>query len=350
MGMMVKIAEIAVGERHRKDMGDLKALAENIREQGLLQPIGITEDKVLVFGERRMRACEAYLKWNEIDCRIVNVTSILEGEYAENEMRRAFTPSERIAIAEAVERKLGERRGRPRPAISKLQGKENVPNRAQFPTGTKSRDIAAKAAGFSSHQQMERTAKVVQFGAPKVVEKMDAGEISISKAAELVNLPAREQVAAVTGPTEADAAEKREEATRQLIADTEHSVAVYGSSAYTDYVLKHGRRPDRETAATIGALLGGQVRADDGSMQPPKSASQKAAERDERDGRKERSLIAGECSRATYAIANLGANKLSPAEVARNIDRWQAPTILANLENAVDWLNRFAKEWRVHVK
>ena len=37
-------------------MGDLKALAASIKAVGLLQPIGVTPDLRLVFGERRPRA------------------------------------------------------------------------------------------------------------------------------------------------------------------------------------------------------------------------------------------------------------------------------------------------------
>lgn len=39
------------------------------------------------------------------------VLSILEGEYAENEMRKDFTKSERVAIAAALEREMGNRQG-----------------------------------------------------------------------------------------------------------------------------------------------------------------------------------------------------------------------------------------------
>ena len=39
----IKIADIRVGSRHRRDMGDLTTLAESIRREGLLQPIGVTD-------------------------------------------------------------------------------------------------------------------------------------------------------------------------------------------------------------------------------------------------------------------------------------------------------------------
>ena len=52
----VKISEIKIGDRFRRDMGDLEGLAVSIATEGLLQPIGITEDNLLVFGERRLLA------------------------------------------------------------------------------------------------------------------------------------------------------------------------------------------------------------------------------------------------------------------------------------------------------
>ena len=44
--------------------------------------------------------------------------------------------------------------------------------------------------------------------------------------------------------------------------------AEHGPNPYSQYLRQKGRRPDRATATAIGLLLGGRVRADDGSMQP----------------------------------------------------------------------------------
>ena len=52
----VPCEQVRLGERHRKEMGDLEALAESIATEGLLQPIGITEDGELVFGQRWLLA------------------------------------------------------------------------------------------------------------------------------------------------------------------------------------------------------------------------------------------------------------------------------------------------------
>ncbi len=55
---------------------------------------------------------------------------------------------------------------------------------------------------------------------------------------------------------------------RELRVEIETLEAQYGPNAYSDYLRKHGRRPEPVTAATIGKVLGGRVKADDGSMQP----------------------------------------------------------------------------------
>lgn len=164
------ISDIIIGERHRRDMGDLSTLAESIRVQGLLQPIGITTENELVFGERRLRAVSEVLGWTEIDVRVVNVTSIVEGEHDENELREAFKPSEKVAIGRAVEAKMAERRGRDNPV--------NIP---EF-KGVETREIAAQKAGFGSETAYRQAKLVVDEGVPELVEKMDAG-LPVSAAA-----------------------------------------------------------------------------------------------------------------------------------------------------------------------
>ncbi len=105
--MEIPIAQIQIGERHRKELGDLKGLAESIDSLGLLQPIEITRDNQQVFGERRLLACRDHLDWTMIPARVVDVPSIVSGEYAENEIRKDFSPSEQVAIKRAVMLEIG---------------------------------------------------------------------------------------------------------------------------------------------------------------------------------------------------------------------------------------------------
>ena len=52
------IADIRVGRRHRKDMGDIAELAASMAELGLLQAIGVRPNNELIWGERRLRAAQ----------------------------------------------------------------------------------------------------------------------------------------------------------------------------------------------------------------------------------------------------------------------------------------------------
>ena len=172
------IAAIRIGPRHRKDPGDLAALAESIKVEGLLQPIGVTEADELVFGERRLLACRDILGWDEIDVRVVNVTSLAAGEFAENVIRKDFTPSERAAILATIER---------------MQVGDN-----QFTRGSVKRrtlSTASKLADFSSRSQSERALRVIRYGIPELVAAMDAGKITITAADQIRAAPRDDQAA-----------------------------------------------------------------------------------------------------------------------------------------------------------
>jgi len=184
----IRISSIKVGKRHRKDMGDLAALAESIRDEGLLQPIGVTEDMELVFGERRLRATRDVLKKKTILARIVDVSSILTGEFTENEVRKDFTPSERVAIGKAIERQIGNRQGQ-RTDLGHL---ENFP---EVQRGQTTREIAADKAGFGNDKTYRQAAKVVQNGSVRLIQAMDEGRVSISAASILAEADDREQEA-----------------------------------------------------------------------------------------------------------------------------------------------------------
>ena len=61
----ISIRSILIKNRFRKDLGDIRSLAESIRDIGLLNPITVEKHKsestvryVLLAGERRTRACQ----------------------------------------------------------------------------------------------------------------------------------------------------------------------------------------------------------------------------------------------------------------------------------------------------
>lgn len=184
-----------VVNRFRKDFGDIDSLAASIAELGLLQPIGVDSSYRLVFGERRLRACQA-LGWEKIPARTVHLDSILKGELAENEFRKDFTHSERVAIGEAIEAELQGRVGNP-------NLKDSIPeNFPELPKGD-TRDLAAKAAGFGNGKTYEQAKKVTNEAAPELVQAMDEGRASVSAAASLLSLPKEEQAAIAAGDKKA---------------------------------------------------------------------------------------------------------------------------------------------------
>jgi ParB family chromosome partitioning protein len=83
-------------------LGDIPALAESIERIGLLHPIIVTTDYELVVGRRRLAAHE-HLGRSTIEARVVDLDDPLAAEFDENEQRKAYTPSERVAIGEARE-------------------------------------------------------------------------------------------------------------------------------------------------------------------------------------------------------------------------------------------------------
>lgn len=173
------ISEIKVQARHRKDLGDIESLAESIRVNGLLHPVVITPGKVLVAGYRRLEACKL-LKWKWVPVRSIDVKNLLLAEHDENELRKDFTPSERVAIVQAMNpQKVGGDR--------KSDQKQNLAN--DRPTI----DDAAKAAGFGNRETYRQARTVVANGAPELVEAMDKGEVSPSAASEVARLPRNEQ-------------------------------------------------------------------------------------------------------------------------------------------------------------
>jgi len=178
--MEINISLIKIANRYRKDLGDIFTLAQSIDELGQLQPIGIDSNYRLIFGERRIKAMQ-HLGREIIEGNVIHLESLVSGEYAENEIRKDFTVSERVEIARAVEEELGERRGR-----------DNVQNIAQL-KGQKSIEIAAEKSGFNNKETYRQAKKIVEDGAPELIEKVDQGKVSISAAANVATLNKEEQ-------------------------------------------------------------------------------------------------------------------------------------------------------------
>ena len=196
------IDAIKVGARFRQDHGDLDALARSIQELGLLQPIGVDREHCLIFGHRRYLA-HRRLGLDTIQARIIEVPSLIQAEHAENEIRKDFTASERVAIAKAVEEEIGNRRGRR--TDLKVQGlgdllPTELPENFPEVSGKETRQIAAEKAGFGNETTYRQAKTVVEKADPALVQAMDAGAIAIGTAAKLASAPTEIQQRAAAEP------------------------------------------------------------------------------------------------------------------------------------------------------
>src|SRR5258706_16376445 len=139
------LANIRVGPRHRRDLGDIESLAASMAsEVGLLQPVVVRPDGRLIAGERRLHAAKL-LGWTEIPVNVVDLDAVVKGEFAENTERKDFTLSEAVAIKRVLE-PLEKAAAKERQAAGLKQGK-NAPRVGKLPERDKGRaaDKAAKA-------------------------------------------------------------------------------------------------------------------------------------------------------------------------------------------------------------
>ncbi|RKX78235.1 MAG: chromosome partitioning protein ParB [Spirochaetes bacterium] len=94
--MQIKIDEIVITNRIRKDPGDLTALMNSMQIYGLLNPIIINKKKELVAGYRRLLSAKK-LGWRTIEIKVVdnlNELDKLELEVEENVQRKNLSEEE----------------------------------------------------------------------------------------------------------------------------------------------------------------------------------------------------------------------------------------------------------------
>ena len=148
----IRITDIHIGARHRKDMGDIGGLADSILDVGLLHPAVITPDNRLIAGARRIEAFKR-LGRETIPITIVDIEAVVRGEYSENCFRLDFTPSEAVAVWKAVEEE------------ERAKAKERQGTRADigetFTDVGRAKDKAARGTGRSG-RTMEKAAAIVE--------------------------------------------------------------------------------------------------------------------------------------------------------------------------------------------
>ena len=187
--MLVNIEDIKVNDRIRKDFGNIQELADDIKENGLINPPVVTEGLELIAGERRLRAMKT-LGYNQIEVRPMSVKDAehaLNLEISENETRKDFSKAERIDYARRLERvekikaeqrilsKQNNKNGR------QIAAQENFPEQVACQT----RDVVAQKIGIGSGKQYEKEKFIVDHKeslTPDDFADWDEGKLSTNKA------------------------------------------------------------------------------------------------------------------------------------------------------------------------
>lgn len=176
---LVAIKAIIVGDRYRKDLGDLEPLKASIAEIGLLHPVVIDGERRLLVGGRRLEACK---QLGMLTIPAVTAASLSDlrhrvmAEKDENVCREPFRPSEMVALGRVIEEFQ-----RPIAEKAKAEGvKEGGKNRhsyggnspkAKQPRDESQRTSSVAAAACGVDRRTYEKAKAVTQAAAKSPEQ-----------------------------------------------------------------------------------------------------------------------------------------------------------------------------------
>lgn len=199
------------------DESSIDSLADDIRKNGLLNPVELYKGKILD-GRRRHAACiKAGVEPEFVD---VNPEDPVAYVLSQNLHRRHLTASQRAMVAarasEIYERQAKQREkegaakgGRASGASrrEKTKGGANWPHPSnnQTPIRDESRRARSQAAATVGvgGRTVQRACRVIKNGTPEVIKAVDEGKISLNKAEEVTQEPPEVQERRVSG-TEPD--------------------------------------------------------------------------------------------------------------------------------------------------
>jgi ParB-like chromosome segregation protein Spo0J len=137
----------------RKDLGDIKALAESIAQRGQLQDIGVDKNDNLIFGLRRLTAMkEMGAEWINVqvfDDAHEMATALLM-ELDENAMRKSLTPSEAVEMSAKIVEALA--RAEEKVEVPVPKGAVD-PSKETVKLPVPHDHVAEQGKGFSKHER-----------------------------------------------------------------------------------------------------------------------------------------------------------------------------------------------------
>ena len=176
--MIVDIDKVIVKDRIRKDFGDIQELADDIKENGIINPPVINKDYELIAGERRLRALKL-LGYDRIEVRMMDTKDEeheLNVEISENEVRKDFSKSERASYMKKLMEIEGEK------ARERQGNRNNICENSHESLRTD--EIVASQFGISSNTLRKEISILDNSSAltPSDFADWDEGRLSTNKA------------------------------------------------------------------------------------------------------------------------------------------------------------------------
>lgn len=171
-----QVNSIRIGVRHREELGDLQPLIDSIGRLGLLQPVTITPDGVLICGRRRLEAVKK-LGWNTVRVWVrtglSDQLSQLLAQQDENATHKPLSPIEAAALFREMKAVLAEDASRRQKATQFGADADNAPGPhggadsapPLAPPGKTRVQAARLVTQRDSHQQLERISEIERVSA-----------------------------------------------------------------------------------------------------------------------------------------------------------------------------------------
>ncbi|MGB3954817.1 MAG: ParB N-terminal domain-containing protein [Brooklawnia sp.] len=168
------VDSLIVGKRHRTDLGDIETLAASIDRDGLLQPLTITIDGVLVCGARRLAAIKM-LGWRTVSVWVRGGLSDRLGkllaEQDDNMLHKPYNQLEAAGLYREIKEVMAEDAARRKSATqfsTENQPGNDGPARFAGPSGAlgDARKLAAAMIpGGASHTTLEKIGYIEEIAA-----------------------------------------------------------------------------------------------------------------------------------------------------------------------------------------
>ncbi|CAM2796402.1 ParB N-terminal domain-containing protein [Skermania piniformis] len=235
------VDSLIVGKRHRTDLGDLETLAASIDRDGLLQPLTITIDGVLVCGARRLAAIKM-LGWRTVSVWVRGGLSDRLGkllaEQDDNMLHKPYNQLEAAGLYREIKEVMAEDAARRKSATqfsTENQPGNDGPGKFPGPSGAlgDARELAAAMIpGGGSYKTLEKVGYIEEIAAnpaqPKTLRAEAAAALERIEAGDPVH-PIYQAIR-----ESADAAREVREATMHALAED----AVARANA-----MKKGKKP-----------------------------------------------------------------------------------------------------------